>query len=361
MKKHLLKAVCLLLSVSLLCSCGTPEDESVLSSVPGTAGQVESSVDEAISSQETSITDSESKSEVTKKPETEENSAAETTTEKTETTTTTTKATETESTPGPETTTSATTTKKPETVATPKPETTTTTTSKKPETTVTPKPETTTTTTTKAPETTTIATEKPDDTPTGHCEGFNKLWGMTIAEINESKAFNCGQNGGNDIVAHWNASPYKINNNFEIFNMIIPDLQNSCYSNNVYFICEVKDSDQYSKNNPIYRFELLGGWWSGNGGFEDCEHNFETQEKCPDFDIVYDNLVSLYGKPNKSRIEGKLKIYLWSGTLDGEILLSNYMPGLVGALQYELVDLQVFDSNCSLTKDNIDYYFTFEI
>ncbi|MBQ8790895.1 MAG: hypothetical protein IJZ51_06260 [Ruminiclostridium sp.] len=354
MKKHLLKAVCLLLSVSLLCSCGTPEDESVLSSVPETAGQVENSVDEAISGQETSIADSESKSESTKKPETEENSVAETTTE---TTTTTTKVTETESTPKPETTTSATTTKKPETVATPKPETTTTTTSKKPETTVTPKPETTTTTTTKAPETTTIATEKPDDTPTGHCEGFDKLWGKTLVELgepleNEGFYYNYGWEFGEKGGKYLSYGDY-----FNLFGITLP-YNGCCYSTEqgITLLYEVQTSVEL---HDVYGFNLWGGGEYSMGHFEFCK-----EKKCPDYDMFFNKLKELYGEPDKSRIDGILKVHMWSNTLDGDILLSNYVNGVSVSdygHYYDTVNLYVLESNHEFSKEHIDYHFSLEI
>lgn len=351
MKKHLLKAVCLLLSVSLLCSCGTPEDESVLSSVPETAGQVESSVDEAVSSQETSIADSESKSEVTKNPETEETSVAETTTE---TTTTTTKVTETESTPKPETTTSTTTTKKPETVATPKPETTTTTTSKKPETTVTPKPETTTITTTKAPETTTIATEKPDDTPTGHCEGFDKLWGKTLVELGKpledkgifyNYGWEFGEKGGKYIQFYGDF--------LELFDIDISF--ECCYNHSTQAATLLYEVQSSVESNDVYGFNLWGGGPYSIGHFKYCDEG----KKCPDYDIFFNKLKELYGEPDKSRLEGEMKVYLWSNTLDGDILLTNCM-NINGEMCYDVVDLYVLESNHKFTKEQIEYKFSFE-
>ncbi len=303
MKKQLLKVVCLLLSVSLLCSCGAPEDESTLSSVPETAGQTESSVDEATSSQGASIAETEVVPEVTKKPETEENSVAETTTEKTETTITTTKPTETESTPKPETTIPITTTKKPETSATPKPETTTATTTKKPETTATPKPETTTsTTTTKASETTTIATEKPDVAPTGHCEGFDKLWGMTIPEIKEKI-------DTDKLLDYYDCRIYEGTNNLNLLHY-----------------------DAYYKNNfSVYGINFQSIIFCGDleNGEKCCEidliscERFMDSEQFDSIEKAADILIELYGNPNDTIINGNLIIHKWYNTKDGNITLTN--------------------------------------
>lgn len=92
MKKHFLKALSLIMAVSLLCSCASQDNTSSLSPAPETSStQQESSTDETTAS-----------SQVTSKPETEETTA--TTTPEPETTTTTT------TTPNPETTTTTTTT-----------------------------------------------------------------------------------------------------------------------------------------------------------------------------------------------------------------------------------------------------------
>lgn len=92
MKKHFLKALSLIMAVSLLCSCTLQENTPSSSSAPETSStQQESSTDETIAS-----------SQGTSKPETEETTAT--------------------ATPEPETTTTTTTTPKPETTTTTEPE-----------------------------------------------------------------------------------------------------------------------------------------------------------------------------------------------------------------------------------------------
>ena len=88
--------------------------------------------------------------------------------------------------------------------------------------------------------------------------------------------------------------------------------------------------------------------------------NNNTGELCPDFNTIYNRLNKLYGEPNKSRLEGELKVYLWKNTLDGDILLSNCM-NIEHELCYDTVVLYVLDSNHKLSEGNIDYYFSLEI
>ena len=213
----------------------------------------------------------------------------------------------------------------------------------------------TTATTTKVPETTTISTEKPDVKPTGHCEGFDKLWGKTLPELEESLK-NIGfyyydgweyERSGARYLSFWD--------NFNIFDITIP-YGCSCYSNTqgVSLLYEIQSSEEL---HNVYGFKL----WGDNSDFDWCEHcDNNTGELSPDFNTIYNKLNKLYGEPNKSRLEGELKVYLWNNTLDGDILLSN-CTDINAALCYDTVVLYVLDSNHKLSEGNIDYYFSLEI